>query len=104
MYGSMQQALSRQTDRIFLGTVEAAPSFDDVLAALKKTSYKTLVLSPFMVVAGDHATNDLAGDEPDSWRSLFEKNGYKIETDLVGLGEYPEVAALFVRRVKELMK
>jgi sirohydrochlorin cobaltochelatase len=57
-----------------------------------------------MVVAGEHANNDLAGSGPDSWRSLFEKNGYRVETDLAGLGEYHEVAAIFVKRVEELTR
>ncbi|MDR2528070.1 MAG: sirohydrochlorin cobaltochelatase [Synergistaceae bacterium] len=104
MYGEMQKALSRLKGRFFLGTVEASPTFEDVLASLKKTPCETVVLSPFMVVAGDHARNDLAGDEPDSWRSRLKKSGYKVEANLVGLGEYPEVAALFVKRVRELME
>ena len=104
MYGEMQKALSRLKGQFFLGTVEAAPNLEDVLAALKKTRSKTVVLSPFMVVAGDHARNDLAGDEPDSWLSLLKKKGYKVEVDLVGLGEYPEVAALFVNRVREMIE
>jgi sirohydrochlorin cobaltochelatase len=107
MYGEMQKALTGAAAPrfIFLGTVEAAPTFEDVLASLKKTRVKTLVLAPFMVVAGDHARNDLAGeDDPESWLSRFKENGYRIELDLVGLGEYPEVAALFAERVGELMK
>ncbi|MDR1978273.1 MAG: sirohydrochlorin cobaltochelatase [Synergistaceae bacterium] len=111
MYSEMQGALSRgakASDRIFLGTVESAPTFDDVLAALKKSGGKrveTLVLAPFMIVAGDHANNDLAGaDDPESWLSLFKKEGYRVEPYLVGLGQYPEIAKLFVKRIGEMME
>jgi sirohydrochlorin cobaltochelatase len=90
---------------MLLGTVESTPTFDDVLVSLKKTPAKTLLLAPFMIVAGDHANNDLAGaDDPESWLSRFKEAGYKIETDLVGLGQYPEIAGLFVKRVAELME
>jgi sirohydrochlorin cobaltochelatase len=107
MYGEMQKSLDKaaRPHRVFLGTVEAAPTFEDVLADLKTTRVKRLILAPFMIVAGDHARNDLAGEtDPESWLSLFKKNGYKVETDLVGLGEYPEIAALFAKRVGELME
>ena len=105
MYHLTQQALSKVSDRFFLGTVEAAPTFGDILTELKKTPYKKLILSPLMVVAGDHATNDLAAeDDPESWFSRFKREGYAVETRLIGLGEYPEIAALFVKRVEALME
>ena len=104
MYGELQLALSRLSNRFFIGTVESSPTFEDVLEALKKNRYETVILSPFMVVAGDHANNDLAGaDDPESWLSMFKKYGFKVETELTGLGEYPEIAQLFVNRVRELM-
>lgn len=104
MYSELQLALSRGSNRFFVGTVEATPSFEDVLAALEKTQYRTILLSPFMIVAGDHANNDLAGAEPDSWLSRFKKAGFRVETALTGLGDYPEVEKLFVTRVRELME
>ncbi|MDR2178898.1 MAG: sirohydrochlorin cobaltochelatase [Synergistaceae bacterium] len=109
MYSEMQGALFRLSapvsGRIFLGTVEGTPTFDDVLAALKKTRVKNLVLAPFMVVAGDHANNDLAGaEDPESWLSRFKKEGYQVESYLVGLGQYPEVGKLFVKRIQGLME
>ncbi|MDR3231502.1 MAG: sirohydrochlorin cobaltochelatase [Synergistaceae bacterium] len=107
MYSELQLAISRAAGegKIVLGTVEAGPSFDDVLATLKKARGKRLVLAPFMIVAGDHANNDLADpDDPESWLSRFKKEGYTVETDLVGLGQYPEIAKLFVNHVAELLK
>ena len=74
VYAKMQQVL---TDggyaHYYVGTVEATPSLDDVLEAVKQGSYKRVVLRPLMVVAGDHANNDMAGDEDDSWKTTFEK-------------------------------
>ena len=110
MYSEMQGAFTRistpkVSGRIFLGTVEGTPTFDDILAALKKTRVKTLVLAPFMIVAGDHANNDLAGaDDPESWLSRFKKEGYRVESYLTGLGQYPEIAKLFVKRIEDLME
>ena len=105
MYSELQLALSRVSNHFFVGTVETPPTFDDVLNALKKTRYKTVLLSPFMIVAGDHANNDLTdADDPESWLSQFKELGFKVETELVGLGEYPEIVQLFVRRVRDLME
>lgn len=79
VYQKMQDLLtSGGHTNYFVGTVEAAPSLDDVIAAVKAGEYKKVVLEPLMVVAGDHANNDMAGDEDDSWKSAFEKEGYEV--------------------------
>jgi sirohydrochlorin cobaltochelatase len=83
--------------RYLVGTVEAEPSLDDVADGLKSLGVKKAVLFPFMIVAGDHATNDMAGDEDDSWRSILEAEGYAVTAVLKGLGEYPEIQGIFVR-------
>ena len=84
VYAKMQQVL---TDggyaHYYVGTVEATPSLDDVLEAVKQGSYKRVVLRPLMVVAGDHANNDMAGDEDDSWKTTFEKAGYEDRKSVV---------------------
>ena len=88
VYQKMQDLLtSGGHTNYFVGTVEAAPSLDDVIAAVKAGEYKKVVLEPLMVVAGDHANNDMAGDEDDSWKSAFEKEGYEVTCLLRGLGE-----------------
>jgi len=105
MYSELQLALSRVADYFFIGTVEAPPTLEHVLSALEKTSYKTVILSPFMIVAGDHANNDLAdADDPESWLSQLTEQGFEVETELVGLGEYPEIVQLFVERVHDLVR
>lgn len=107
MYSQLQLALDKKAPgRFFIGTVEAAPMIEDVQSALKKhKEVKKLVLSPLMIVAGDHANNDLAGKEDDSWLSILKKDGYKdIKTFLVGLGEDETMAKVYVSKIKEMMK
>ena len=103
-YLQLQLALDQRAyGKFFIGTVEASPKIEDVLASLKRhPEIKKLVLSPLMVVAGDHANNDLAGNEDDSWLSILKENGYtEISTYLVGLGEDENFAREFVRKVYE---
>ena len=84
---------------IFVGTVEAFPACEDVIKLVKAGKFKSVVLSPLMLVAGDHANNDMAGDEDDSWKSQFEKAGFKVTTNIKGLGEYPAIRRLYVQHV-----
>lgn len=90
--------------RTFLGTVEGYPTLDEVMNRLKEHSQVRRVrLHPFMVVAGDHAKNDMAGGE-DSWCTRLTQAGYEVRCELKGLGEYPAFRALFVdhaRRAEE---
>ena len=81
----------------FMGTVEAEPTLDTLLEKIQTLHVKRVILAPFMVVAGDHAINDMSGDEDDSWKSTFEKAGYKVECILKGLGEYPAVRQIYVK-------
>lgn len=107
MYSQLQLSLDAAAPgRFFLGTVEAAPTIDNVTANLKKARPKSLVLSPLMIVAGDHANNDLADpDDEDSWISRLKAEGFKnISTYLVGLGEDKNMADVFVGKIKEMMK
>ncbi len=93
----------------FIGTVEGEPeetSCDAVIEAVKEAGYKKVVLRPLMVVAGDHANNDMAGAEEDSWKSMFEASGAfeKVDTQITGLGSLPEVQHLFVEHTKAAME
>ena len=82
----------------FVGTVEGYPGFSEVLRRLQeRPEIRTVRLHPLMVVAGDHANNDMAGDEDDSWRAQLESAGYTVRCTLKGLGEYPAVRTLFAR-------
>ena len=84
----------------YVGTVEAAPSLDDVLAAVEEGSYKKVVLEPLMIVAGDHANNDMAGDEEDSWKTAFEDAGYEVTCLVNGLGQLEAIQQLFVEHAQ----
>ena len=86
---------------VFMGTVEAEPSLDTLLEKIQTLHVKRVILAPFMVVAGDHAINDMSGDEEDSWKSTFEKAGYEVECILKGLGEYPAVRQIYVKHALE---
>ncbi len=89
---------------IFLGTVEAYPSMESLLRQVRELNPRKVILAPFMIVAGDHARNDMSGEDPDSWRSQFEQAGFPVECVLKGLGEYPDVQQLFISHVAEAVK
>lgn len=88
---------------IFLGTVEAYPSLDSILKLVKCYGPEEIILAPFMIVAGDHAKNDMAGDDPDSWYSRFTEEGYKVSTVLKGLGQYPEIRQIFIDHIGQVI-
>ena len=88
---------------IFLGTVEAYPALDSLLRAADSFHPKKIVLAPFMIVAGDHAQNDLAGADPDSWMNRLSSEGYEVTSVLKGLGEYPQVRQILVEHVQQAM-
>ena len=94
-------AKSMGLDDLFVGTVETWPDLDEVLAHVKKAGWKKAVLTPLMLVAGDHAQNDMDGDGPDSWKSRFSAAGVEARCAVVGLGAYPEVLELYCRHAQE---
>ena len=102
VYAKMQTVLSEAgCEHYYIGTVEAEPSVEDVLAAIEGKGYKRVVLRPLMIVAGDHANNDMAGDEDDSWKSVFEDAGYEVECVLEGLGQLKMVRMLIADHAAE---
>ena len=86
---------------VFIYTVEGTPNLEQVIPQLKLHSIKHVTLMPFMMVAGDHANNDMAGNEPDSHKSILEKEGFKVDTYIHGLGENQNIRNLFVERANE---
>lgn len=82
--------------RYHVGTVEAEPSFDDVKAELDERDSKRVVLQPMMIVCGDHAHNDMAGIDSDSWKSRLEADGYEVICRLKGMGEIEGIRRMFV--------
>ncbi len=97
IYAEMQEKLAAKgAENYFIGTVEAEPSLEDVLAAIKGKGYGRVALRDMMVVCGDHANNDMAGDEEDSWKSIFASAGYDVVCVLEGLGQVPEIQEIYV--------
>lgn len=104
VYSQMQQALAEAGySNYFIGTVEAEPTLDDVLAAVGEGNYTKALLRPLMIVAGDHANNDMAGDEEDSWKSAFEAASYEVTCQVNGLGELEAIQQLFVAHAQAAM-
>lgn len=104
IYAAMQEKLTEAgCENYFVGTVEASPSLDDVLAAVQAGEYTKVVLQPLMIVAGDHANNDMAGDEEGAWKKTFEDAGYEVICNLKGLGEMPAIQELLVAHAQKAM-
>jgi sirohydrochlorin cobaltochelatase len=100
-YSALQTALWRKSPNFFVGTIEGIPSYDDVAAQLGKTKNKRVTLLPAMLVAGDHAYNDIGGGEPDSWASLLSEKGYAVTPKFSGLGQMESVQRLLLDKLRE---
>lgn len=88
---------------VFVGTVEAYPTIEDVLKQLEENLPEKVQLLPFMVVAGDHACNDMAGDEEGSWKEVLKEAGYDVSCALKGLGEFPSIRKIYVEHVAAML-
>lgn len=100
-YSQMASILSEDHKNVFMGTVEGYPSYSEVLGKLKECGAKKIRLMPFMVVAGDHALNDLTGNESESWKSMLKEEGFDTDFNLKGLGENDAIARIFVEHTRE---
>ena len=90
-------------DNVFIGTVEGEPeetACEAVIESVKAAGYTTVVLRPLMVVAGDHANNDMAGSDADSWKTMFEAAGFTVNCQIAGLGAIADVQTLYVAHTK----
>ncbi len=94
-------AFHKADARVWLATVEGANSFDKVLKQLKASGVRRVWLQPFMIVAGDHANNDLVGSDDDSWASRLKAAGMKPLPHLIGLGQLPGLQALFLSHTRD---
>lgn len=104
LYLAMNQVFQDLDSRTFLGCVEGRLTLDTLLPALKSIKTKKVYLIPFMSVAGDHAKNDMAGDEPESWKSILTRNGYQCECILKGTAEYPDIVAVWLEHLRSTLK
>ncbi len=100
VYPALAYLLQRLDPLLIMGTVEGYPTLDDVVSELKARRVKKAYLLPFMTVAGDHAMNDMAGDEPDSWKSVLAKNGIQSAPVMRALTDIPAVVDLYIAHTK----
>ena len=103
IYAEMQKKMHKAYPAVktYIGVVEGMPSLADLLPEMAREKTRKIILKPFMIVAGDHATNDMAGDEDDSWKSILTREGYKVKPVLQGLGSNDAFAEIFVDHIKD---
>ena len=108
-YSQMQTQMGELGyDNVFIGTVEGEPeetACEAVIDAVAQAGYKKVMLRPLMVVAGDHANNDMAGDDEDSWKSIFTASGKfdSVDTQITGLGSIDAIQQLYVAHTKDVI-
>jgi sirohydrochlorin cobaltochelatase len=100
IYAAMNQIFMDIDPNVYVATVEGYPILEDILPRLEVKKVKKVILMPFMAVAGDHARNDMAGDEPDSWKSILLKKGITCEVVLKGTAEYPEIVDVWLDHLR----
>lgn len=96
-YPALEYMMRDEGINAYVGTVEGYPEIDQVINRLKENNIETVNLMPFMLVAGDHAINDMAGDEDDSWKTILETEGFNVKIHLQGLGENPYIQEKFMQ-------
>ncbi len=99
-YAALMFNLQQMDPNIFIGTVEGSPGIDDIKKMLKGKKIKKVYLMPFMSVAGDHARNDMAGNEADSWKSILTESGIKCNVVLKGTAENDKMVAIWIDHLK----
>jgi sirohydrochlorin cobaltochelatase len=102
-YSALQLALWKHDPSVFVATVEGAPSLEDILPVLKRQGVRVAHLTPLMSVAGDHAHNDMAGSDDDSWASKLKAAGITPKAEMLGMASRPAVAKLWIDHLKDAM-
>ena len=104
IYPALQTAFRLQgRENVFVGTVEGWPGLTDCLRQLMTARYRNITLAPLMLVAGDHARNDMSGDGDDSWKTVLQNQGLSVTCTLEGLGQWDEIAALYRSHLEALL-
>ena len=94
---------SKGYDNVFVGTIEGERTIDDIVDDLKAKEISNVILKPFMLVAGDHAKNDMASDDEDSWKSILENNNISVDVRIKGLGENNQIRDIFIDHLEEIL-
>ena len=87
-------------NNIFIATVEGKVTVKDVIEKMKGKGFKKILLKPFMIVAGDHAKNDMSSDDEDSWKTILKNEGYEVTSVLKGMGEYEFIRKMFMDKLE----
>lgn len=105
VYPALQSAFTLQERAdTFVATVEGWPTLEDVLPQMRAAGYRKAHLVPLLLVAGDHACHDMAGEAPDSWKSRLEAAGFTVRCTLEGLGRLPAIQQLYCEKLKEILE
>ena len=104
-YAALDYVLKeRGMKNYYIGAVEGYPEIKVVIKQLKEKNYKKVKLAPLMLVAGDHAQNDMIGENEDSWKNILESEGFDVEIQLKGLGEYEGIQNKYAEKLRSLME
>lgn len=105
VYPALQSVFTLQKrPDVFVAAVEGWPALTDVLPQIQQAGYRKAHLVPLLLVAGDHACHDMAGDDPDSWKSRLEGAGFTVRCTLEGLGRLPQIQQLYCAKLKEILE
>jgi sirohydrochlorin cobaltochelatase len=102
-YAALMFQLQRKDPNLFVGTVEGSPDIEDIKTWLLEKKLRKAYLMPFMSVAGDHARNDMAGDEEDSWKSILTRAGITCQPVLKGTAEYDNMVAIWIDHLRAVL-
>lgn len=103
IYLALYHTLQELDSNVHVATVDGYPALENILPKLKGIKRKKIYLVPFMAVAGDHARNDMAGDKPDSWKSVLTKKGFTCEAVMKGTAENPEIEDVWIDHLRVVM-
>lgn len=90
-------------ENVYIGTVEGEITIEDIIPSLKSKDIEKIILKPFMLVAGDHAINDMASSEKDSWASILRSHGFQVETIIKGLGEIKPIQNIYLKHLENII-
>ena len=90
-------------ENVYIGTVEGKITIEDIISKLKSNDIEKIILRPFMLVAGDHAINDMASEDEDSWASILKSNGFDVESQIKGLGEIEAIQNIYLEHLEAIL-
>ena len=97
-----EEYLKAGKNNIFIATVEGKVTIKDVIEKMKGKGFRNILLKPLMIVAGDHAKNDMSSDDEDSWKTILKNEGYEVTSVLKGMGEYKFIREMFMDKLKDI--